>query len=100
MTDYGLIERRHLEALLRYIGPRSLVPGDFLRCVLSNDLSGAVSRADLGSQQALVAIVTWLYNRAPEACWGSPEKVAAWRGLSDRDFEEWRERALADTCLR
>lgn len=53
-------------------------PGDFLRAVLENDLKGACERADLHNRGRLFDIVDFLYNWAPGAAWGSPEKVAAW----------------------
>jgi hypothetical protein len=45
---------------------------------LTNDLTGAVSRADFDSLQAIPAIVSYLYNEVPSVCWGSKEKVKAW----------------------
>lgn len=53
--------------------------GDFLTAVLENDLAEAVGRSDWINVQRLTAYVVWLYNEAPAACWGSKEKVAAWR---------------------
>lgn len=53
-------------------------PGHFLCNVLSNDLMGAVSRADACNLQCLPEIVRFVYNHAPRNCWGSREKVAAW----------------------
>lgn len=54
------------------------LPGEFLQAVLRNDLREAVGRADAGNLIALPAYIGYLYNEAPAACWGSPEKVAAW----------------------
>lgn len=68
-------------ALLAYILDRHPI-GDFLRAVLSNDLREAVGRADEINGLALRALVRWLYNEAPGACWGSPDAVARW--LEDR----------------
>jgi len=53
-------------------------PGHFLTAVLSNDLREACARADSENRFRLFDIVAWLYNRAPSACWGSPENVAEW----------------------
>lgn len=55
--------------------------GHFLTAVLSNDLLGAVSHGDQDNRDGLVHIVSYLYNRCPGACWGSPEKVKEWPGL-------------------
>lgn len=52
--------------------------GGFLQAVLSNDLSGAFARADHENQRAMWAIVSYLYNECPAACWGSPEQVKDW----------------------
>jgi hypothetical protein len=52
--------------------------GHFLECVLSNDLAGAMGRADEESRGGLYAVVRWLYNEAPSNCWGTPERVKAW----------------------
>jgi hypothetical protein len=57
-------------------------PGGFLMAVLENDLKEAVSRADATNVQALPNYIRYLYNYAPRGCWGSPEKVAAWKGLT------------------
>lgn len=66
-----------IERLQAYVKDR-IPTGDFLRAVLENDLKGAVGRADVQSQRALCAIVSYCYNHIPSACWGSPEKVEEW----------------------
>jgi hypothetical protein len=63
--------------LVEYIAGRGR-PGQFLVEVLSNSLSGAVTRADDGNRLALAYIVLFLINYAPDICWGSPEHVEAW----------------------
>jgi hypothetical protein len=65
-------------ALERYLGPDRILPGDCLRAILANDLSGAIGRADPETTVALGHIVKWLYNYAPSRCWGSAEKMMAW----------------------
>ena len=66
-----------LPAILRYINDH-IEPGGFLVAVLSNDLKESFARADIENREALFNIVAYLYNEAPENCWGSPEKVKAW----------------------
>jgi len=66
-------------ALVRWI-EHGLAPGDFLTAILSNDLRGACERADDTNRHFLFEYVFWLYNHAPAACWGSPERFRAWRG--------------------
>lgn len=53
--------------------------GSFLFAVLTNNLRDAVLQADRHSLAGLPAIMGWLHNEAPHKCWGSPERVAAWR---------------------
>jgi hypothetical protein len=46
--------------------------------VLSNDLMGAIGRADAENQRALREYGVYLYSYAPGGCYGSPERVTAW----------------------
>lgn len=69
-------------ALLRYTKDH-IEPGSFLRAVLENNLKEAVARADGINRHRLIDYVTYLYNEAPSACWGSPEKVQAWLDLRE-----------------
>ncbi len=62
------------------------MPGRFLTAVLENDLMEAAGRADLINRAALADYATFLYNYAPQACHGSPEKVKSW----ERSCEEER----------
>ena len=64
-------------SLERYIN-RGIAPGNFLLSVLSNDLKGSMTRADLFNREALYHIVAWLHNYAPSGCWGSKERVSDW----------------------
>lgn len=66
-----------LAGLLTYVETGRL-PGEFLRSVLSNSLSEAVSLADPDSLAALPALVRVVYNCLPSMCWGSPERMMAW----------------------
>lgn len=56
--------------------------GSFLEAVLSNDLMGAMRRADEYSKMNLYNIVYYIYNEMPSNCWGSGEIVSKW--LSDK----------------
>jgi len=53
--------------------------GDFLTHLLSNDLFLAFHHADVANTDAMKCWVEYLYNFTPGGCWGSPEKVKAWR---------------------
>lgn len=52
--------------------------GSFLTCFLSNDLMGALGRADDINIRQFKEIGMFLYNDAPSGCYGSPEKVRTW----------------------
>ena len=52
--------------------------GGFLYAVLTNDLFEAVGRADHVNRLLLPAIVSWIYNEAPSACWGDKDRVKTW----------------------
>ena len=65
------------EALFHFIAA-GRPPGNFLAAVLCNDLKGAMEYADPISMQHLPAIVGFLYNEAPAACWGSEENYNRW----------------------
>jgi hypothetical protein len=74
-------------ALVRYIEFGGTT-GHFLTALLSNDLKETVARADSENIQAIPLLVGWLYNRAPSACWGSPEKVARWKESMEKDVAD------------
>lgn len=52
--------------------------GDFLRAVLSNDLSDAIARADDVNIHALPHIVAYVREHLPASAWGSAKDVSAW----------------------
>lgn len=59
-------------------------PGHFMTAVLSNDLMGAMGRADDINRHRIFDICAFLHNEAPIGCFGSPERVKDWieaRGL-------------------
>jgi hypothetical protein len=56
----------------------------FYRSLLSNDLIEAWKGGDAENRAALGEFVEYLSAYAPEGCYGSPEKVANWRGV-DRE---------------
>ena len=74
-TEYQKLPEQYREGMRRYI-EEGIMPGSFLRAVLEDRLHDAVVRCDNISQ--LKDIVLWIYNEAPSACWGSPEKVRDW----------------------
>lgn len=69
-----MIPNHTLAALDRYIKHR-IQPGSFLTAVLSNDLFGAVARADRENKLALSEICQLIYNEVPGNAWGSSDAV-------------------------
>lgn len=61
-------------ALDRYV-EHKMLPGGFLMAVLSNDLFGAVGRADSENLDALPDIVKYVYNQMPSGSWGSKDQI-------------------------
>lgn len=68
--------------------------GEFLRAVLRNDLTDAVTRADKGNLALLPEIVRFCWNQLPGPCWGDRQKVDQW--LHDLRFERAREEIAAN----
>ena len=63
--------------ILRYFNGRCR-GGSFMNAVLSNDLMGAVSRADHINIEEFYHTVRWIDSNLPTICYGSPEKVEDW----------------------
>lgn len=70
--------RADIRAALDRFAQDRIPPGDFLTCVVENDLMGAMSRADADNLFNLPAICAYVYNEMPSPCHGSREKVRAW----------------------
>lgn len=62
------------EALQRYV-EHGNYPGGFLMAVLTNDLFGAVGRADSTNIKYIKDICMFVYNRMPSNSWGNEDKV-------------------------
>lgn len=65
-------------ALERYVND-GIDPGGFLTACLENDMFGVYSRADSENVRNIRNIIHYIYHHLPSACWGSPEKMRAWR---------------------
>ena len=63
---------------LKFFVEHGTLPGGFMQAVISNDLRGAVERADELNLPLIPAYVNWLYNEAPAPCWGSHKKMVEW----------------------
>lgn len=66
----------------RYIN-HHIPPGDFLRSVICNNLSAAITYADNINIHLLPEYVNYFYNNAPSSCWGSVEKYSAWLKIAE-----------------
>jgi hypothetical protein len=71
------VPQHTLEALDRYVNER-IPTGDFLYAVLTNDLFGALGRADELNREHIWDICLYIYNELPSACWKTPEHVKTW----------------------
>lgn len=78
MIDYAMIPPAVMRAMKGHV-EGGIPPGGFVQSVLENNLVQAIGSADEHSYAALKSIVGWVWNEAPASCWGSPEKVRAWR---------------------
>ena len=87
--------RTHIwEALVQY-GKTGSYLGGFLTALVSNDLCDAICRADEDNLAGIHALVLFVYNELPSQCWGSREKVKAWRELCWKAQEEAEAQAVA-----
>ena len=76
------MKKRIKDGLDRY-AKQHIPTGQFLRAVLENDLMEAVGRADSDSTQDLFEICSYICNKMPHSCHGSPEIVAKWIANED-----------------
>lgn len=52
--------------------------GGFMFSILTNDLRGAVKRADIHNRFVLLAWIDFCLGELPSNSWGSVERVTAW----------------------
>jgi len=83
--DYSTCPERFRGEFQRYLD-NHIRPGHFLSAVLSNDLMGAMGRADLQSRIQLHDICTFVYNHVPMCACGSKESFEKWLNMPE---EEW-----------
>jgi len=94
----------HLVPELELYLEEGVIPGNFLRSVLSNNLWGSIMHADSHGMESsitggieaaeLEVLVRFLWVHAPEESWGSEEAVHAW-GDSIRTYRMDKERSKA-----
>ena len=75
--EYQAIPVHTQEALNNYIEHKRY-PGGFLTAVLTNDLMGAIGKADSSNIAALPLIARYVYNQLPRTSWGSEERLHKW----------------------
>lgn len=86
--DEGLaIIPEHCRVGMRRYIDEHIRPGGFLSAVLSNDLMSALRTADELNSVCLGKYAKFLHYYAPQDCYGSREKVAAWVAARPREVE-------------
>jgi hypothetical protein len=75
--EYSRIPEHILHGVYAYVDQHQAT-GHFLACVLSNDLFGAVARADKEAGAALRELVVFITNEVPLNCYGSADKIKQW----------------------
>ena len=68
----------HMRDTARLYIERGIGGGGFFTALVSNDLMNAFRKADDENTAAMRNWVGFLYNEAPAACYGSPERVRDW----------------------
>ena len=81
--DYSMIPQHTRDALRRWVFT-ACPPGGFLTAMLSNDLMGAVGKADGENIKCIPQIAMFIYNRVPANCQGSVERMGKWREELER----------------
>lgn len=76
-VDYSQIPEHMREGLEGYL-EFGWELGGFLYCVLTNDLGGALTRADSVNRALLLDWIYFCQKELPGRSWGSPEAVSAW----------------------
>jgi hypothetical protein len=76
-ADWGLIPDHMHGAVQRYL-THGISGGSFLTEVLSDSLTGAVSRGDETNREHLVGWALFMVNYMNYNSYGTPEKVKAW----------------------
>lgn len=71
------IPERMQESVDRWV-EYGILPGNFLRAIIENNLKDAVAYADDENIKNIPAFVSFFYNMAPAECWGSREKMMKW----------------------
>ena len=87
-VDYSKVPVPHMVATVRRYVEKGCQPGHFMTALLSNDLMGAVGRADAENAAKLREWAIFLRCELPAGCHGSRERVAEW--MVDRRVDQSR----------
>jgi hypothetical protein len=72
----------HITSAMRYCLKqwieRGICDDDFLEALITNNLKTAFLTADANSTQYMGEYVGFLWNIAPQECWGSEKEVDEW----------------------
>ena len=68
----------HMQSTAREYVELGMPPGGFFYAVLCNQLVEAFGKADQINRASMYMWAEWLYNEAPQNCWGTPEKIKGW----------------------
>lgn len=83
-SEWPKVPEHTKDAMLEYLAREyPTMPGSWFWSVLTNDLSGAVVKADRRNRASIVPIVAILHDRFPAGAWGTEEKVRAWMGSDE-----------------
>ena len=78
--EQGQISPTIMRGLVRYVRD-GILPGGFLRAVISNDLMEAACRADQDNALSLADVALLIFHHCPSKCFGSDEAMAAWAAM-------------------
>lgn len=78
LVEHGVPQHLH-SGLVAYVMD-GRPTGGFLRAALENNFVDAMCRAIDLDEVSLLAVAKWIFNEAPQRCWGSPGIVKSWRG--------------------
>jgi hypothetical protein len=85
-VDYSMLPEHMREAARCWVDD-GIMASSFLTAVMTNNLTRAFGYADEKNGAAIERWVQWLCWEIPGVCWGSPEKVAAWRKAKQEERE-------------
>jgi len=92
-SKYPQIPEHTQGALKRYV-EQGLIPGSFLYAVLTNDLHGAIMRADPQNLAAIKDICQYVCWEIPDECRGNSDKVYNWvQPVIDEKMKGYHEKA-------